>query len=109
MLYAICFGTAFLAALGAITLAAWYLRWMIAVFVLFLPAMMVFWFAWAWLIVIPVGVLAGGSALDRKLVVISHWLNDANWVILKCGFLLPYHAFILAADVAYFLTGHRGA
>jgi hypothetical protein len=105
MLYCIGYGVVFLLTLGLIGVAAWYLRWMAAVLLFFLPAMMVFWFAWAWLVVIPVGLLADGSALDRKVVVISHWLNDANWAVLKFGFLLSYHAFMLAGEAARFATG----
>jgi hypothetical protein len=103
-IYAVAFAVAFILTLGAFTLLAWYLRWMLAVFCLFLPCMMVFWFLWVWLVVIPVGLLASGSNLDKRLVVISHWLNDANWEVLKFGFLLPYRAFILAGESAAFVA-----
>ncbi len=106
IIYAVAFGVAFLLTLGLFSLALWYLRWMLAVFYLALPCMMVFWFLWAWLVVIPVGLLADGSPLDRRIVVISHWLNDANWEVLKFGFLLPYRVFLLASQSAAFVASY---
>ena len=106
LLYAALFSIAFALTLGVFALVGWYLRWMLAVFCVALPGMMVFWFLWTWLVVIPVGLLADGSALDRRIIIISHWFNDANWEILKFGFLLPYRALVLAGDVAGYVTSH---
>lgn len=104
ILSTIAFVVVFFITLGIIAVIGWYLRWVFAVLSMLMPFMLVFWFFWAWLVAIPIGLLADGSALDKKVVVISHWLNDANWELLKFWFLLPYNVFLLAANIAEAIT-----
>jgi hypothetical protein len=87
----------------------WWIRYAIAVMYMLMPGMLVFWFFWAWFIVVPIGLLADGSWLDKKVVIISHWLNDANWELIKFCLFLPFKLFIWSADIITWIMHFFGA
>lgn len=66
--------------------------------------MLVFWFFWAWFIAIPMGLLFGGSAAEKQIVKISHWLNDTCVDILWFAISFPFKLFIWASDVVGYLV-----
>lgn len=95
---------AFAGMLGLFALIGWWMRWALAVAYLTVPFSLVFWFVWSWCVAIPVGLLADGTALDKNVVSISHWLSGANWWLIKFMLCLPFNVFIWAADFAYWIT-----
>lgn len=98
VLIGLCYVFGFLMIFGALSLLTWWLRYCVAVMYALMPAMLVFWFFWAWFVVVPIGLLADGSWLDQKVVSISHWLNDANWELIKFCCKFPFLLFIWSAD-----------
>jgi len=98
----------FVAIFGLLSLLTWWLRYAVAVMYMLMPTMLVFWFFWAWLVVIPIGLIADGSWLDKKVVAISHWLNDANWELIKFCFAFPFKLFIWSADIVTWIAKFLG-
>jgi hypothetical protein len=98
-----------LAILGIFALLSWWLRYCIAVMYMLMPVMMVFWFFWAWVVAIPVGLISDGGPVDQKVMAISHWLSDANWTLIKFCFTFPFKLFIWAADGSTWIMKFFGA
>ena len=67
------------------------------------PVLCVLWFLWAWLIAIPMALVAGGSAAEKRVVDISHWLNDRTADLLCFVLLLPFNFFLLVTEIANWL------
>ena len=97
---------AWLFTFGLFTVVAWYVRYAIAVIVALLPCFGVFWLLWTWLVAIPMALLFDGSPAEKRIVIISHWLNDRTGDVLMFFLTLPYHVFIWISDIAGWLV-HR--
>ena len=95
---------AWLLTFGVFTVIAWYARYAIAVVAALFPVFGVFWFLWTWLVAIPMALLFDGSPAEKRIVIISHWLNDRTGDVLLFCLTLPYHLFILIGDVAGWLA-----
>ena len=108
-LIGICYVVGFLVIFGLISLLCFWLRYCIAIMYALLPILGAFWAAWALLIAIPLGLIADGSWLEKKVVIISHWLNDATWELLKFCFLFPFKLFIWSADIITWIMKFLGA
>lgn len=104
LLHALLYLAAWLLTFGLLSIATWYARYVVAVIAALMPALCVFWFLWAWLVAIPMGLFFDGSAAEKKVVVISHWLNDRTADLLLFFIKLPYFVFILTSDIASWLV-----
>ena len=104
VLYGLIYLAAFLMTLACIAVVCWWIRYAIAVCYCLLPVMMVFWFFWAWLVAIPMGLLFDGSGAEQQVVRISHWLNDTCVDILWFAVAFPFKLFIWAGHVAAYLS-----
>lgn len=103
LLQALLYLLAWLATLGILSLLGWWLRYAIAAIAAMLPILGILWFLWAWLVAIPMALLADGTAAEKRVVEISHWLNDRTSDLLWFVVLLPYKFFILVTDIANWL------
>lgn len=97
---------AWLLTFGLFTIVIWYARYAVAIIVALFPALGVFWFLWTWLVALPMALLFDGSPAEKKIVIISHWLNDRTGDILLFFLTLPYHVFIWVSQIADWLV-HR--
>lgn len=89
--------------LGVMAIIGWWIRWMIAVIYLLGPALMVFWFIWAFFVAIPMGLLFDGSPAEKKVVEISHMFNDWTGNVLLFCFTLPFKVFIWADQIVTYI------
>ena len=105
----LCYGVAFLVAFGLISLFCWWVRYAILVMYMLVPVSLVFWFIWAWLIAIPVGLISDGGPVDKFVMGISHWLSNANWELIKFCLLFPFKLFIWAAEIVTWFMALFGA
>ena len=103
-LHALLYLAAWLLTLGVFSIAAWYVRYAIAVIAALAPLLGVFWFLWAWLVAIPMALLFDGSPAEKQVVIISHWLNDRSGDILVFFLTLPYHVVIWISQIAAWLV-----
>jgi hypothetical protein len=106
LLYFLLYAVVWLVTLGVLSVGVLYARYAIAVIVALLPALGIFWFIWTWFVALPMALLCGGSAAGKKIVQISHWLNDRTGDLLLFFLKLPYTLFILVCDIAAWLTPH---
>lgn len=90
----------FLVTFGLLTVLAWWGRWVVICFYAMLPATLVVWVAWL-IFALPINILFDGTAFEKKVVVISHWLNDATWHLFCFACLLPFKAIGLIIDMLY--------
>jgi hypothetical protein len=90
--------------MGLFTLIAWYVRYAIAVLMALFPMLGFFWLLWTWLVALPMALLFDGSPAEKRVVIISHWLNDRTADLLMFFLTLPYHLFIWAVAIAGWLT-----
>lgn len=95
---------AWLFTFGLFTLLAWYARYAIAVVAALFPVFGVFWFLWTWLVAIPMALLFDGSRAEKRIVIISHWLNDRTSDVLLFCLTLPYRLFIWIGEIASWLV-----
>jgi hypothetical protein len=109
ILIGLCYVLGFLFFFGVISLLTWWLRYCIAVMYALMPAMLVFWFFWAWFVAVPVGLISDGGPVDQKVMAVSHWLGDANWELIKFCFKFPFLLFIWAADAIGYVMNYFGA
>lgn len=103
-LHALIYLAAWLLTFGIFTIAIWYARYAVAVIVALFPALGAFWFLWTWLVALPMALLFDGSPAEKKIVVISHWLNDRTADLLLFLLKLPYTVFIFVGDIAGWLV-----
>lgn len=95
---------AWLFTFAVFSFVAWYARYAIAVIGALFPVFGVFWFLWTWLVAIPMGLLFDGSPAEKRIVVISRWLNDRTGDVLLFCLTLPYHLFIWIGAIADWLV-----
>ncbi|MFC0135728.1 hypothetical protein CR105_00210 [Massilia eurypsychrophila] len=104
-LHALLYLGAWLLTFGLFTLIAWYARYAVAVIVALFPALAVFWFLWTWLVALPMALLFDGSAAEKRIVIISHWLSDRTGDLLLFFLTLPFQIFIRVSQIADWLVG----
>ena len=105
LLYGLLFLACTVLALAVIAVLGWWLRYALVVGYLLLPPMMLIWGAWAFFVAIPMGLLFDGTPAERRIVRISHWLNEECAALLWFALTLPFKAFALATAVAAWLLG----
>jgi len=105
MLYGLLYLAGTMLALALIALLCWWLRYAVLVFYLLLPPMVLAWGCWAFFVAIPMGLLFDGSTAERRIVRISHWLNDECAAVLWLALTLPFKAFMVATELATWLIG----
>ncbi len=79
----------------------WWGKWILAVAYAFVPIMGVLWALWAFLIALPMAILFDGSYLERKVVIISHHLNDFTWWLFCLACTAPFKIIGLIIDILY--------
>jgi hypothetical protein len=90
----------FLVMFGILTALAWWLRWAIACFYAMVPITAAVWAAWL-VIALPINLLFDGWAFEKKVVAISHWLNDTTLAVFWFAISAPFKAVGLIIEILY--------